>query len=170
MMGFLVILWLATKALPITMLNCFLTWGAAKAEATRERITKGVILFQGVQSILGCKKFWFSISRTFRPLVASAYFCCYCNLNCFPKTEMPLISKNHVSYPSIQRNFSERCHLLRNLLVNRNWSIARPWSLYSRAAFSTSCPASPSFDQLSQGGGVGLSSGCSGRLVVCFPR
>ena len=101
--------------------------------------------------------------------MASAYFCCYCNLNCFPKTEMPLISKNHVSYPSIQRNFSERCHLLRNLLANRNWSIARPWSLYSRAAFSTSCPASPSFDQLSQGG-VGLSSGCSGRLVVCFPR
>ena len=28
------------------------TWGAAKAEATRERITKGVILSQRVQSIL----------------------------------------------------------------------------------------------------------------------
>ena len=111
---------------------------------------------RGVQSILRCKEFWFSISQIFRPLMAWANFGCYWNLECVPKTEMPLISKNHVWYPSTHKNFSERCHLLRNLLVNRNWSKAGSWSLYSRAAFSTSCPASLSFDQLSWGG-VGLS-------------
>ena len=157
--GNLVILVTCHQSDSLTTLSCFLTWGAAKAEATRERITKGVILSQGVQSILRCKEFWYPISQIFRPLIHENFFLLFKFGLCSKNWDAPHIQKSRV-IQSIHKNFSERCHLLRNLLVNRNWSKASPWSLYSRAAFSTSCPASLSFDQLSWGG-VGLSSGCS---------
>ena len=152
--------WLATRAIPWP--RWVVSWpeGRRRQKPRRRESQRESFCLRGFSQSWDLRSFDFQFHTFLRPSYHEHIFVAIQYLDCVQKTEMPLISKNHVSYPSTHKNFSERCHLLRNLLVNRNWSKASPWSLYSRAAFSTSCPASLSFDQLSWGG-VGLGSCCS---------